>query len=902
MNPKPQASSRKPQAAIRPPRIARAWLRRCLPTDVREHISGDLEERFLRHVTSDGVSAARWRYRRAALTFSLRFLLERMRDSLRALARIRLSLLDFRLGVRMLTRYPMLTTVGGLALAFGIAIGAAVFAFISMMLWPSLPLPDGDRIVSVRLYDEAAGEYEDRVLADFQRWQRQSVSLVDLGAGRTLSRNLRTADGLSEPVVMAEVTAAMFELIRLPPVAGRALTDADADPSAPPVIVIGYRLWQRRFGRDPGVIGQQVLVGETSTTIVGVMPQGMDFPATHEGWLPLRLDAVAAPRSGPGLKVWARLSPGTSMSQAAAEMNAIEAQSAVDWPRTHAHLRPMVKPFAEAAASLGPAERLALASANVAVGLLILLVSGNVALLMFARAATRETEILVRTALGASRGRVITQFLSEALVLSGVAAVVGLVAARAGIRWAIEVFTMAANDGRPLPFWFSQPLPPLSIAYGCGLALLAAVVTGVLPALKVTRGMQQRLRETSAGGGGLKFGGVWTVLIVTQVAITVTFPAVTYFVKRDGWQIEERTIGMPPAQVLSARLARDRDVTPQRYMAAVRELREGLSAVPSVREVTLADKLPLMWHGAYMVEVDEGGAADREEGVDGYRISTAAVDSDFFTAFDAAPITGRFFALSDYSGPPRAAIVNQSFVATVLGGRNAIGRRLRFADVENQDTRQALRPDMPWLEIIGVVRDIGMAVAPDPKVAGIYLPLHLEHTNAVYLGARVIGDQAEASDALRRLAARADVTLRVSEVQPLDRVTAGALREIDFWTTLTGALSLSALMLSLSGIYAVMSFAVSRRTREIGIRVALGSDRYKVVLAVLRSPLKQLAGGILAGAILTALLSGQIVTTLSYQLAVAGYALLMFGVCLLACLVPARRALRVNPVDALRSE
>jgi hypothetical protein len=428
-------------------------------------------------------------------------------------------------------------------------------------------------------------------------------------------------------------------------------------------------------------------------------------------------------------------------------------------------------------------------------------------------------------------------------------------------------------------------------------------VTGVLPALKVTRGLQARLRETSAGGGGLKFSGVWTVLIVTQVALTVTFPVVTFFVKRDGWQIEERTIGMPLSQVLSARLSRDRDIPPQRYVAAVRELREGLAAVPGVSHVTLADKLPLMWHGSYMVEVDEGGAGPKEEGFDGYRISTAAVDPDFFAAFDARPIAGRLFTLSDYVEHPRVAIVNQPFVDRVLGGRNPIGRRVRYTDVENAPgQRPAIRSGDPWLEIVGLVRDLGMAGLLDPKVAGVYIPLDTESVGSVYVGARVQGDLAAASKVLRQLAARADVTLRVTEVQSLESVTANALREIDFWTRLLGAVSLSTLMLSLTGIYAVMSFAVSRRTREIGIRVALGSDRARVVLAVLRQPLKQVAAGIVFGAILITLLSGQIVGTLGYLGTIATYSVVMFGVCLLACLVPARRALRVDPIDALRAE
>jgi hypothetical protein len=303
------------------------------------------------------------------------------------------------------------------------------------------------------------------------------------------------------------------------------------------------------------------------------------------------------------------------------------------------------------------------------------------------------------------------------------------------------------------------------------------------------------------------------------------------------------------------------------------------------------------------VEVDDGGSAPKEEDFKGYRISTAAVDTDFFAAFDAEPLAGRLFTPSDYGQHPRVVIVNQPFVARVLGGRNAIGRRVRYINIENRgDNRPPIPASQPWLEIIGVVRDLGMASLLDPKVAGLYEPLDLASTGGVYIGARVNGDLAAASKALRQLAAQVDVTLRVTEVRPLDRVTAGELREIGFWTTLLSVVSLSALMLSLTGIYAVMSFAVSRRTREIGIRVALGSDRARVVFAVLRQPLRQVAFGILFGAILVTLLSGQIVSTMRYFWMISIYSVVMFGVCLLACLVPARRALRVDPMDALRAE
>jgi predicted permease len=881
-------------------------LRRALPRDVREGIVGDLDERFAADTAGLGAAAARRLYRRKAASLSGRFLMERLRDAIVSIARLRISALDLRLGFRMLVRYPVLTVIGTAALAFAIAIGATVFGLVSLMLWPSLPLPDGDRIVSVRMHDDAANTFEDRASADFLRWRGAVSSLEDLGAGRLLSRNLTMADEAVEPVKVAEVTPSTFRTGRVAPIMGRALNDEDAAPVAPPVLVLGEWLWRTKFASDPAIVGRSVMLGQTPTAVIGVMPETFKFPSTAEVWVPLRIAGTEAPRAGASIRVWARLKAGVTLDAANAELRALGARASADWPATHAKLRPEVRPFAWAAMELGPTNRTLVAALNLPIALLLLLISANVALLMFARAATREPEIIVRTALGATRGRVIMQFFSEALLLTGLALAVGLALANNGIRWVIATLAVSANDGEPLPFWFYQPLPPLSIAYAFGLAILAAFVTGVMPALKVTRALSPRLRQSSAGGGGLKFGGMWTVVIVAQIAVTVMFPAVTFFVQRDAWQIQHREIGVPPAQILSARLSRDRDLPPARFAEAVKRVRSGMASVPGVGRVTVGDKLPLMWSGHYEIQLDEGGAAAHEDELpDGYRISTAAVDPDFFAAFDATPLAGRLFAPSDYVGTPRVVIVNQPFVDRVLGGRSPIGRRIRYTAVdEAAGQRPPFAQDQPWLEIVGLVRDIGMAGELDPKLAGAYIPLDLTSTAGVYVAARVRpgADLKAASQALRKLGAEADALLRITDVRTLDHVNDSELRQIDFGTRLGGALSLATLILSLSGIYAVMSFAVSRRTREIGIRVALGSGRSRVVLSILRRPLLQVAAGVAAGAVLVLLLSGQTVASLRYALALFGYVLVVFGVCLLACVVPVRRALKVDPIAALRAD
>ncbi len=852
---------------------------------------GDLEEAHRARVARRGAIVAALLTSLEAADVALMLMRRRMR-----LPQSGMSWLDLRLGLRMLVRYPVLTVIGSGSLALAIAIGAAVFAFISLMLWPRLPLPDGDQVVIVQHYDQMASAAESRVAADFLRWRSGTGTLADFAAGRGMARNLTMADGVVEPISVAEVTASMFAMARVAPIFGRTLTDADASAAAPPVVVIGERIWRERFGADPGFVGKQVLVSDVPAVVVGIMPAAFRFPSVYEVWQPLKIDETAVkPRAGMGIQIWARMKPDVTPAQANAELAVLCAQAAAEWPATHAHLLAEVQP-ATWSGIKNPQERTMIAFLNLIVALLVLLVSGNVALLMFARAATRESEIVVRTALGASRGRLVGQFVAEALALSTIATIAGLALGQQAMNWGVNAFGRVANDGKLLAFWITPVLPPISIAYGLGLAVCATAVTGILPALKMTKGVSSRLRETTAGGGGLKFGGVWTVLIVAQIAVTVTFPAIAFFAKRAAWQVEDQQIGVPPERYLSARLGRESDMSQTRFETDVRRVREDLAVVPGIARVGLADKLPLMWNGYYVIEMDKMDKMDNLP--NDHSISSAAVEPDFFSAFEAAPIAGRLLSSPDYVDPPHVVVVNQSFVLKVLGGRNAIGRRFRYKRVSNDGQS----PPDQWMEIVGVVRDMGMSEEGVPMTAGVYIPLNLHAVNSVMIAARVSGNMTAETNALRAIAAKADPTLRVSDVQPLSLVPANGIKTINYVVRALTIVSFAALVLALSGIYAVMSFTVSRRTREIGIRVALGSKPSRVVLAILRRPLIQVAAGIVFGGLLTFVIANLTHVPLGFSPVLAGYALVMFGVCLLACVVPARRALKVDPIAALRSE
>ena len=835
---------------------------------------------------------------------------------LRGIDRIRFSWLDVKLGFRMLHRYPGLTIVGGFAIAFAIWVGASAFEFVTQMVNPRIPLRGSERLVAMRLWNTETSRPEPRAAFDFATWQRELRTITDLGAHRAIRRNLAVGDDYGEPVALTAISARAFQFAPSTPLLGRGLVDADERPGAPAVLVLGSDLWRSRFGADPGVVGKVVRLGGVQTTVVGIMRDGFEFPVSSQMWIPLRLDSShAQPITGPGIRVFGRLAAGATLDDAQSEVAALGARLALDHPLTHRHLRPQVMRSDRSVISLTTGEAAALLSVNVFLAMLLVLVCGNVALLMFARAASRETEIVVRSALGAGRGRIVGQFLAEALVLGGGAAVVGLVAAGAGLRWWIGVIETMTG---PIPFWFTGRLAPGTIVYAVGLALLSTVIMGTLPAVKVTRRLADRLRSASAGGGGLAIGGIWTVLIVGQIAVTVAFPVITVFIQRDAGQLESFDVGFADREYLSARLVMDpaqgasladtgADVRAQ-YGPAVERLEALLAQDPMVSGVTFADLLPRMYHPHRLVELDEGGAAPLHPAWPAYRVTSANVDPGFFAALGAPILHGRGFHSGDMASDRHVVIVNESFVRLVLGGRNPIGRHIRY--VRREEEQEGLLPEAergPWYEIVGVVKDLGMAPygPEDPKYAGFYHPTDAAHTYPVRIAVHVRGDPAAFVPRLRALVSRADAALGMDDVMPLASVRDGELRFLDFWTQLTSVLCGMALLLSLAGIYAVMSFTVSRRTREIGIRMALGADRRRLVMSVFRRPVRQVGLGVLAGTGLVSLLLFAVfrgTLSMAHVGALLGYSAFMFAVCLLACAVPTRRALSIEPTEALKSE
>ena len=840
--------------------------------------------------------------------------------------------LDARLGVRMLVKHRWLTLVGGFAMSVAIAIGAMFFEVMTEVLNPALPLQDGERVVALQYATATPGSPERRVLHDFVAWREELKSIEQLAAFRTAEHNLVSENAPPEPITVAEITASGFAVARTPPLVGRYLLPADERDAASPVVVIGHQVWQRRFDGDPHIVERTINLGGIRHAVVGVMPDSFKFPVDHQFWIPLRANALQYERlQGPRLNMFGRLARGVTMEQAQAELTIIGHRAAAAHPETHARLRPIVLPYTrEFSGLVSPARVWMVRVAQLLIGALAFVVAVNLAILIYARTVTRLGEIAVRTALGASRRRILAQLFMEALALTVVGAAAGLVLAQ------IALGTMQSflRSNGTMPFWIDYDLSIRTVIYALGLAVLAAVIMGVLPGLKATgSGLTASLHELT-GRSGTRLGPMWTALVVAQIAVAVAvLPWAVYLswqlVQREvagpGFAVEEFVVGMvvlgDEASTVDSNQIRGRQL----------ELASRLEAEPGVSAVAFSSGVP-GFAPSRLIQFDDG-AAGLDAGTQ--EVSTLNVGLELFDAYGAQMLAGRAFNAADL-GAAHAVIVNRSFVQEFLDpstmlraapsvsrgervegrakstdehGRgmdisSALGLRFRYSRAPTVQPAAPRRQE--WYQIIGVVRDFpsfppaplsdGEPTVYHPAAPGDIYPVEL----SVRFNGAIPGGLAER---FRQIGAEVDPALQLRRVVPLSEFYDQVRSLWRYMALGIGAVTISVLLLSAAGIYALMSFTVAQRTREIGIRAALGANPRRILLSIFGRVMRQLALGLLVGSLLSvALFSGagfRFGRMTAFLLAVAA---LMLIVGLLAALGPARRSLRIQAIEALRAD
>ena len=807
---------------------------------------------------------------------------------------IRFSWLDFKVGLRMLARYPGLTVVGTLAIAVAIAIGSLYFEAINKWQNPKLPIRGADRVISILNWDASELEPEGRVLHDLSIW-RQAKTIEHMGAAIDFVRNLQTEDRRIEPVRGAEITANAFTIMGTQPVLGRTLRAQDEQLNEPPVVVISHAVWNARFASDPSVVGRSVKLGTVTATIVGVMPEGFGFPESARIWAPLRVDgSLLPPRTGPRVSVFGRLAPDASMGAAQSEISLIGSRIAATNPDTHKNLSPRITPYAKPLTVGGEAMfiRNILYIVNGIFLLLLAIICTNVATLVFARTATRSWEIAVRNALGASRSRIIAQLFVEALVLAALGAFFGLLIARVALGFGISM--LAGSEG--MPFWIDDSISIRTILYAGLLTVFGATIVGVLPALRVTKANLQDSLRSHAAGAKLKFGGFWTTVIVVQVAITVAFLPLAAGGVYESNRFRQRAEGIGAERFLIARVSMDREdyvIDSASFSGRARqrldELEQRLLQEPGVERVTFADRLPVEDQMKYEFVVDTTQGAPS----DGLHTSTLVnVARGYFGTWGSSVVTGRDFTPLEYESG-RVMIVNQSFAKSVFGGRNAIGQRIRIVEGENSSFAGET-----WYEIVGVIKDFGWQLPRPWEQAAMYLPTQPFVGRAGQLAIRVRNPE-EFVDRLRAVAAEVDPTIHLTDVQSLVNAGGGEAKGNWALTAVAWLVSGIVLLLSATGIHALMSFIVARRTREIGIRAALGAHPGRIIAGIFGRAFVQISLGVIAGSALVFWAGVSSTRELLILLAVDG---IMLAAGLTACYVPLRRALRIDPTEALRAE
>jgi putative ABC transport system permease protein len=875
------------------------WRKRIRTLLRREQVERELDEELAFHLemeTEKNVRAGMTREearRQAALTFGAR---ERFREEVRDARWVRplLELTpDVKLALRMLVKHPALSVVGGLGMAVAIALAAGFYTFMAGIYYSVPPLEEGDRIVALDNALVLDGDDSRSTLFDYHAWRGGLRTVTDVAAFVDGWSSIEVPGATPTSIIVARMTASGFRLARVAPLLGRPILDEDEREGAAPVLVIGYDEWRRDFGGDASVVGREVRLEGMVHTIVGVMPEGFRFPSHHGYWTALSTNPtlLSGPDEGPHHVVFARLAPGVDLAAAQAEAIALHRRLAAEYPETYELRRPVVGPYARAVFDLQQYPPWQIWLLQLFAALVLTLIAVNVAVLVYARTASRHAELTVRTALGASRRRIVTQLFLEALVLSGLAAVLGLVIAQVGLSMVFSI----PDFGNNVPYWISRTLPASTILYSAGLAVLAAFVVGAVPGLQATgRHLQASLRQMG-GGTGIRMGTTWTVLIVTQVAIAVAvLPAVVAISWSSMWAVPPEPT-FPANELLSVQLAQrelflaapaseaQRSEREAKYAALQAELIRELEAEPGIAGVTYSGG-----NMGLLVASEPGGAA-----ID---VGAAEVDVRYFDVLGVRLLSGRRLQPGDRTDAPTSVVVSRAFAEQVFGGGPAVGRQVWVRTDQDSTARS--------YEIVGVVEDLFVRSGDQVRASAMmYIPTGIG-AQRLSIAARVRGvDPVTLLPRAMRIGQRIAPEHNVVAGPMFGNGRAGGSDGAPL-SLAVGLITTSILLLSMAGVSAMMSLAVTRRQREIGIRSALGAPRLRIVWAIFAGSARQIGVGLVAGAAAAVLvdrlsggemLNGQDVLTplVAGMMALAG---------LLATLGPARRALRVEPMEALRAE
>lgn len=829
---------------------------------------------------------------------------------------------DVKVGLRGLVRERAFCALATIVLALGIGGVTAMFSVVNGVMLRGFSFPTADRLVSATFTDPSSATFfgvNTQVASmDFEELRPAQKSFDRLAAYLNGSTVNVTVDGDPRRYTGAYVTEDFFPALGVAPALGRDFNAEDNREGAPKVAILGHALWQRDFGGAADIVGKGVRINGAPATIVGVMPPGFAFPVNEELWIPLYSEFPVRPRNDPRANnpaLLGTLRAGVSLDQANAEFSAFAKRFAAAYPETNksftdAQVEPLHDTFTPR-----PLRGTLLTMLAFCVGVL-LIACVNVMNMQFAQASARARDLAVRSSLGASRGRLIRQMLTESLLVASLGAGLGLVLARLSVDW---ITAAVRNNDNPPPAWITFDIDATALAFTVAAVLLATIVSGLLPAWSSSRAsVVEALRDGGRGNTGSHVGLVTRGLVVFQVGITCVLLVGALLQVRSLRNQQQIDYGYDTGALMSARMGlMDGDYpTPEARRLFFDRLQRDLAANPEFGAVALTSRFRMVFSGSTPVEIEGRTYAHKR---DRPNANFEQVTGSFFAVTDQKLLAGRTFDENDLDAREPVAVVNAAFAGKHFGNESPLGRRFRTVDPGSEQPG-------PWRTIVGVVSTIRMQGPfnnPNVDDTGYYVPFYSspvgplqEEPFAAQFATVVVrprgGQPAEAlANPLRRAVARADANLPLYFVDTPKRQLEGFVAQGAVIATMFSAFGVVAMVLAAVGIYGVMSFAVSQRTQEFGVRMAMGAEPLRILSMVVRQGSRQVGAGLLVGVALSLAL----VTVLRDAIAnilfgvsardpwvFSGVIALVSAVSLVAVLVPARRATRVDPMIALRPE
>jgi putative ABC transport system permease protein len=801
---------------------------------------------------------------------------------------------DLRFGARMLTKDPKFTAVVVLALALGIGANTTVFTLVNAVLFRGLPFERADRIMHIASTRGSGGNNRLGVsYPDFKDWKAQTKTFQVLGAFNLETANLSDQGNVPERYSGGRITANTFSILAQKPMLGRDFLPEEDKPGAAMVVILGHGVWKTRYGKDPGIVGRAIRVNDVPATVIGVMPEGMKFPLNEDLWMPLVPVGPWEKRDAHDLNVFGRLKDDATLASARAEIGHLAKTLEKDYPKTNQGIGALVRTYNDV--FNGDQIRLVFLALLGAVGFVLLIACANVANLLLSRSLARAKEISIRTALGASRWRVVRQLLIESVLLGILGGLVGLVFS----IWGVKMFDVAVGDVDK-PYWIKFTMDFAVFGYLAAICLTTGLLFGLAPALHMTKvDINRTLKEGTRGSGGssrVKY--LSGTLVIGELALALVLLAGAGLMIRSFQKLYAMDPGVNANNVLTMRymLNDAKYPTPDSRVHFEEQMLTRLAAIAGVDAVAVTSSLPMQGTPNWSFEIGGQPPVDKEKRP---TESGIIISPDYFRVLGIDVLRGRSFNSGDGLPGRTGVIVNQRFATKYWPKEDALGKQIRL-------TRES--GEQPWLTVVGVSPNIKQGdsyKAEDEPV--IYVPYRQNAASGVTIMARSKVPPTSLSGSFRKEVQELDSNLPLYKVSTLTDSFAEQRWASRVFGSLFAVFALIALVLSSVGIYAVMSYAVSQRTQEIGIRMALGASTGSVMRLVLSLGAKQLAVGLAIGLALalgaTRVLASMLVQiTPTDPLTFTSIVLLLVAVAFIACWIPARRAMQVDPLVALRYE